>query len=144
MTQTVTGIKEMQTSLSALSKKYSEAIAKGAFAAAQSVRTDAIKSIQSQSSGETVTRYRADGTPYKHTVSKDGDAPNTDTGELVKSVQVEVKPDGIYVGSRLEYAGHLEFRLNRPWLIPALEKNRRLIRNLIGKNVDFITREFNR
>lgn len=143
MTQTVTGVKEMQASLATLSKKYSDAVAKGAFAAAQSVRADAIKSIQTQSSGETVTRYRADGMPYKHTASKEGDAPNTDTGDLVKSVLVEVKPDGIYVGSRLDYAGHLEFRLNRPWLIPSLEKNRLLIRDMIGKNIDAITRDFN-
>lgn len=144
MTQTVTGVKEMQANLAALGKKYSDAIAKAAFAAAQSVRSDAIKSIQTVSSGNTVTRYRADGTPYTHTASKEGDAPNTDTGDLVKSVQVEVKPDGVYVGSRLEYAGHLEFRLNRPWLIPALEKNRKLIRDTMGKNIDAITRSFNR
>lgn len=144
MTQTVTGIQEMQANLAALSNKYSDAIAKAAFVAAQSVRSDAIRSIQNVSSGETVTRYRADGTPYKHTASKEGDAPNTDTGDLVKSVQVEVKSDGVYVGSRLEYAGHLEFRLSRPWLLPALEKNRKLIRDTMGKNIDAITRSFNR
>lgn len=144
MTQTVTGVKEMQASLASLSKKYGDAIAKAAVVAAQSVRADAIKSIQSVSSGDTVTRYRADGTPYKHTASKEGDAPNTDTGELVKSIQVEVKPNGVFVGSRLDYAGYLERNLNRPWLIPALEKNRKLIRDTIGKSVDKITKDSNR
>lgn len=131
----VEGMEELKANMAKLSKEYGAAVAKAAVAGAELVRGEAIKSIQSTSSGQRVTRYRAGGGQYEHTASAPGDAPNTDTGRLASSVQVDVKPFGIFVGSTLQYAGHLEFGTSsmepRPWLNPALESQRRNIERLM-------------
>jgi len=131
----VQGIEEVQKNLASLAEEYGRAVAKAAVAGAELVRGEAIKSIQATSGGEQVTRYRKGGKPYAHTASAPGDAPNTDTGRLVSSILVDVKPFGIFVGSTLQYAGHLEFGTSimepRPWLNPALESQRRAVEQLM-------------
>lgn len=109
----------------------------GVLATAWQVRNDAAKSIQEKSNGETVQRSRQGGGTYEHTASKAGDAPNTDTGTLVRSIAVELGPfDSALVGSDVKYSSDLEFGTKkmdaRPWLKPALEKN---IKNL-DKNIE--------
>jgi len=140
------GIKETQKNLARLADKYNDEIVKAAMESANLIRNEAIKSIQDGSAGETVTRYTANGNAYEHTASEEGSAPNTDTGRLVSSVQVEVTPLGIFVGSTLEYAGHLEYGTKtmgaRPWLIPAVEKNKAAIERLMRKDIDKITRTY--
>lgn len=125
----VDGTDEVAKSLEALGRKYGDAVARAAVEAAHIVQGDAIKSIQDASAGNVVTRHQAgSGEPYQHTAAEEGSAPNTDTGALVKSINVEVRHDGVFVGSTLKYAGWLEFGTRqmgaRPWLNPALEKNR--------------------
>jgi HK97 gp10 family phage protein len=131
----IEGSKQLEQNLRKLSNKYGEKAAKGLVVAGNAVRADAIKSIQQQSAGKVVTRTTAAGNEYKHTVSKPGDAPNTDTGRLVQSVQVEVKDDSVYVGSQLEYAKHLELGTSnmdaRPWLYPALLRSKELIKKIL-------------
>src|SRR5690554_341120 len=135
----VQGIEEVQKNLASLAEEYGRDVAKAAVAGAELVRGEAIKSIQSVSAGERVTRYRnTDGKgngAYEHVASAPGDAPNTDTGRLVSSILVDVKPFGIFVGSTLQYAGHLEFGTSsmepRPWLNPALESQRRAVEQLM-------------
>ena len=135
----IEGEKELQGKLKKLAKKYGEAVVKGAIKGAQKVRSDAIMSIQEQSGGEQVTRSRLGGGPYDHTTSKPGDAPNTDTGRLVQSIQVEIQRNAVFVGSTLDYASWLEFGTKkmdaRPWLFPALEKNRKFIETAIGRQL---------
>ena len=88
------------------------------------VESDAKRSIQSRSGGKIVNRYRNGGASYSHQVSKAGDAPNTDTGKLVSSINTEVQASGVFVGTTIDYGKHLEFgttdMVERPWLIPAL------------------------
>lgn len=127
----VQGVESTAKNFKALSKRYSKNIADALVKGGHLVRGDAIQSIQDTSTGEEVVRYREGGTGYQHTVAKKGDAPNTDTGRLVSSIQVEVKPEGVYVGSGVDYAKHLEFG-SHPFLVPALEKNRKPIRKLIS------------
>ena len=135
----IKGMDKLEKNFARLSKKYGEEVAKATATGAQLVRTSAVKSIQSVSSGDTVTRYRNGGGSYSHTASKPGDSPNTDTGALAKSVQVDVRREGVYVGSSLKYAPVLEFGTSsmreRPWLNPALESNRRKIQALIANAV---------
>ena len=139
MVAEIKGMDKLEKNFARLSKKYGENVAKATVTGAQLVRTSAVKSIQSVSSGDTVTRYRNGGGSYSHTASKPGDAPNTDTGALAKSVQVDVRREGVYVGSSLKYAPMLEFGTSsmreRPWLNPALESNRRKIQALIANAV---------
>lgn len=143
----IQGADEVRRNLEKLADKYGMEAARGAFKAAKLIEGDAKKSIQAQSSGHVETRFRANGNSYEHTVSKPGDAPNTDTGDLVKSIQTEVTPKGIFVGSRLDYSAWLEFGTAtmdaRPWLFPAIEKNRAKIKDMIKKSVDKITQDYN-
>lgn len=88
------------------------------------IHSTAIKSIQQNSSGDRQTRYKP-----KRTVraSKPGDAPNTDTGRLVKSVDFNFENRGLVgeVGTNLKYGKHLEFGTKtmapRPWLSTAVK-----------------------
>jgi len=135
MSVKITGQAELERNLRKLGNKYGNNTAKGLIMAANIVRGDAIKSIQTVSNGRMVTRTTAAGNEYEHTTSKPGDAPNTDTGRLVQSIQVEVKKDGVYVGSGVEYAKKLEFGTSnmaaRPWLIPALMRSKDLIKKIL-------------
>lgn len=140
----VDGVEETARNMAALAKRYSRATAEGAVAGGHLVRSDAIKSIQEQSPGEMVTRTRTGGGTYVHTASAEGDAPNTDTGRLVQSVQVEVTKKTVDVGSTLDYASYLEFgtkrMVARPWLFPAFERNKAAITRLIKHGIDAVTR----
>lgn len=100
------------------------------------VKATAIKSISAEpSQGITRKVYNSkkDGGGVRaiHTASKAGDAPNTDTGNLVQSLKFR-KQKGIdvlhtfKVGSTLDYAAWLEFgtlhTAARPFLQPAMDK----------------------
>ena len=139
----VEGIEEVQRNLAKLAKRYSKATIDGAIAFGELVRTEAIKSIQDQSPGDTVERSRAGGGVYEHVAASAGEAPNTDTGRLVQSVQVDIQPSKVFVGSSLDYAGYLENGTRRmdarPWLFPALENNKVEGEKLIGQKVDKVT-----
>ena len=135
----VLGVQELLERFQELEKNVKKNKARALFQGAQMVRADAAKSIRTVSHGERVTRTRASGKKYKHTASKEGEAPNTDTGALVRSIAVEVLTDDVYVGSTVNYAPDLEFGTRytepRPWLNPALERNKKKIVDLIDKAV---------
>jgi HK97 gp10 family phage protein len=136
---TVTGVNDVINNLNKLRDEVGEEMADSLYAAGEVVRGSAIRSIQEVSAGSQVTRYRNGGNSYQHTASKPGDAPNTDSGDLVKSIAVEAKLDGVYVGSNLDYAAHLEFGTSnmapRPWLLPAKLKSHKKIVQLIAKGI---------
>jgi len=131
----VTGVEELNRNLARMADRYGKAVADSLVVSGEIVRGTAIKSIQSKSSGQMVTRYRSGGGSYEHLTSAPNSAPNTDTGRLVSSVVVEIQKEDVYVGSGLEYAPYLEFgtknMTQRPWLNPALEQNRRRVSQLI-------------
>lgn len=141
----VQGIEEVQRNLAKLADAYGKAVADALVASGNDVRNTAIRSIQQKSSGRTVTRSRAGGSTYQHVAAAAGNAPNTDTGRLVGSVQVDVTSDSVFVGSTLRYAGMLEFgtrnMLPRPWLNPALEANRRAILKRVQDAVNRTTQQ---
>ena len=119
-----------------------DAIFGGVILTANEIRTDAIKSIQNKSGGTQVSRSRQGGGTYTHTASAAGGAPNTDTGKLVASIAVEPNKSGVYalVGSNLDYGGFLEFGTSkmgaRPWLEPALRKNKDNLQRNINAAAD--------
>ncbi len=132
----VTGVNELQKNLAKMAETYGKSVSDALLTSGEMVRSTAVRSIQTQSSGKTVTRHRVGGGSYQHVVSAPNSAPNTDTGALARSVVVEVQKNDVFVGSGLEYAPHLEFgTINmtaRPFIHPALEQNRRRISNLIS------------
>lgn len=143
--------KEVEKELAALAKEYGEATVKAAVTSAHIIRSEAIKSIQDASMGKEVVRYTSSGEPYAHTAAKAGAAPNTDTGALVNSIQVEAQgtgfgnSKGVFVGTRLAYGAYLEYgtksMLARPWLWPALDRKRADMLKIFGKRIDKVTQE---
>lgn len=133
MSVSVTGDKELLRKINKLSVDLQQATREAVYGTAQSVRTYAIKSIQKQSMG---------GMVNGHVVSQPGDAPNTDTGRLVSSINVQpLKPaNEMYVGTTLEYGKYLEHGTmnmqERPWLQPALDAMVQRFRKELEKAID--------
>ena len=134
----VEGMEQLDRNMKKMAERYGKAVADALFVSGKVVEGDAKKSIQTQSAGSMVTRYRSGGGSYEHMVSAPDSAPNTDTGALVRSINTEVRSNDVYVMTGLEYAPAVEFGYQsrnlqpRPFLNPALEKNRRRISKLIS------------
>lgn len=123
---TLEGDKELAAALRRWGKFAEDEIAEAIDATALNVHGDAVKSIQrGTKSGRTYRKYEPN---REHQASAPGEAPSTDTGNLVNSIQVIDRIDVAYVGSDEDYAEFLEFGTRdmqeRPWLRPAVEKNR--------------------
>lgn len=75
-----------------------------------------------------------------HTASAPGEAPATDTGKLVGSIVADAKGLKAFVEARSEYAIHLEYGTRnmaaRPFLFPAVERNRDRIAQLLRAAVN--------
>ena len=130
----ITGYRELQLNLSNLLKYNDSEIDDAVRLTAIDVQNEAVDSIREQSQGRAYTR----GT-VTHIASKEGDAPNSDTGRLIGSIEV-VHNKGqkvARVGTGLDYGAILEIAKSRPWLVPALNKK---IDNF-GKNVIKATRK---
>lgn len=103
------------------------------------VHEKAVKSIQDNSGGKPDIRYN----PRRGVVvSKPGKPPNTDTGRLVQSIQVEFRNNGLegIVGTNLKYGVWLEFGTQdmpaRPWLKPAVQSQLKKINSRFSKAVE--------
>lgn len=153
MTNDVDGAAELKRALAAFSANVGAEVAKAVFKGGRLVQSAAIKSIQAQSQGEEVTRHHRGQAPYQHTASAPGDAPNTDTGELVRGIQVEIKENDVIVGveaSQDQKALALEFGNEdgtlkpRPFLFPALESSREKIDQLVQQAIAAQVSEANR
>ena len=105
------------------------------------LENEAKESIMRGGSGKTYEKYNPRRT---HTASKSGQPPATDTGFLVSQITMNVKSnaDGSIVGqiiSAAPYSKPLEFgTVNmdaRPFMQPALQKNKRKIKALFKKGI---------
>lgn len=101
------------------------------------VRNDAIRSIQTTTGGgKTYKKYNPKRT---HNASAAGEAPNTDTGFLASNIFVTYSVDKLtaFVTSRAKYSAALEYGTSqmkeRPFMVPALEQNKKKIKKLIDK-----------
>ena len=126
--------------------------------AAGQIEGDAIKSIQRgtktgalytyDSSGKT-TVIRANGKFVKavkntgrstsHRASAAGEAPSSDSGELVSKIRSVTSGLNAWIGTDLKYGMWLEFgtqrMAERPWLRPARAKNEKKFFNLAKKRM---------
>jgi HK97 gp10 family phage protein len=102
----------------------------------QLIRGEAIRSIQSgPKSGRTYEKYNPRRT---HKASAPGQAPASDTGNLVSQIMSVSDGKDTLVESRAEYSKFLEFgtskMLPRPFLFPASEKStKKIVQVLIQK-----------
>ena len=105
---------------------------------AQQIRGEAIKSIQTGAkSGIVYEKYNPRRT---HRASAPGQAPASDTGNLVSKIIVRQKDeDHVFVESNAHYSAFLEYgtskMLPRPFLFPAFEKSRKPIVEATFKKV---------
>ena len=74
----------------------------------------------------------------QHEVSKEGDAPNTDTGRLIGSLQIDHHKGKqvAFVGTDLDYGLILETERNRPWLEPAKEAEVKFFADNVANAMD--------
>ena len=102
----------------------------------QLIRGEAIRSIQTgPKSGRTYEKYNPRRT---HKASAPGQAPASDTGNLVSQIMSVADGKNTLVESRAEYSKFLEFgtskMLPRPFLFPASEKiTKKIVQVLIQK-----------
>jgi hypothetical protein len=144
----IEGVEEVLKGLSAIEKKMHNAVHGGVVATAVQVQRTAILDINKQSKGKTyefefkTNKKTGNIFPSKkrskpHIASKEGDAPNTDTGRLVGSVGISAIRNSLtaYVFSDVDYGAYLELINNRPWLRPALEANKKNLKKNIERQV---------
>jgi hypothetical protein len=83
--------------------------------------------------------YQKDSPNRLHQASAPGESPATDTGRLASSVEHRIQKLIAFVFTRVRYGKTLEHGTSkikpRPWLLPALEENRRWFQNKIREIV---------
>ena len=107
------------------------------------IRNRIIKNMRA--TPKTGNRYRkTKNKNIYHIASSPGHAPAVDTGDLLKSIKMDVRLSEVEVGSNLtgkkgKYPIFLEFGTKnmdaRPWLKPAFEDGKREFRSTIRKRV---------
>lgn len=116
---TISGEKELQAALKSFGVQIDKAVDEVVAATAFQVQKNAVQSIANQSPGKPKKRGNV-----THIQSKEGDAPNADTGRLMGSIEVDHDKGSktALVGTNLDYGAILETTHNRPWLAPAKDK----------------------
>jgi|TARA_R100000482_G_scaffold39441_1_gene13520 HK97 gp10 family phage protein len=128
---TVVGSLNVEANISKFTKESKQLLKQAVFKGVADVEKDAKISIQrGGKSGFVYQRYNPRRT---HQSSAPGEAPASDTGFLVNSIKRKMDGDGFggEIASRAFYSKFLEFgtvkMLPRPFMFPALEKNRKKI-----------------
>jgi len=96
----------------------------------QLIRGEAIKSIQS--GAKSGVMYQMYNPRRQHRASAPGEAPASDTGNLVSKIRVKQKSKNVTnVESNADYSAYLEYGTSkmqpRPFMLPAFEKSKKPI-----------------
>ena len=134
----VTNLKKVLSQLNRLGKDMEvpfQEIVKGG---GQLIRTEAIKSIQTGAKSGVI--YQMYNPRREHRASAPGQAPASDTGNLVSKITVKQKSlNVVHVESNAEYSSYLEYGTSkmeaRPFMFPAFEKSKKPILNAVFKRV---------
>ena len=134
----VKGIKEALSALKNLQNNLEEPFREVIQGGAQLIRGEAIKSIQSgPKSGRVYEKYNPRRT---HRASAPGQAPASDTGNLVSKITIRQDgKDKTNVESNADYSAFLEYGTSkmepRPFMLPAFEKSKKPIINAVFNRV---------
>jgi HK97 gp10 family phage protein len=137
----VKGHKELDKKYHARAIRLGEIFNKDLSAIGKLLKSDTIKEIKKINGNERETRYNPTRTV---TVSKPGRSPNHDRGRLVRGIRAFIKRSGkgkynLNFQSKAPYALDLEFGTRnmaaRPYMRPALKRNRKRIKSIISKGV---------
>jgi HK97 gp10 family phage protein len=131
----LTGEADLIKELKRLNLMTDRAVTQAVQIAAQAIRGNAQKSIQSgPKTGRVYEKYKPSRT---HQASAPGQAPATDTGILWNSIVANISGKTAEVIANAEYAAPLEFGTSRiqprPFMIPAMEKERPAFNRRLSK-----------
>ena len=142
----VSNLKKVLSQLENLDKQLEpdfQEIVKGG---AQLIRGEAIKSIQT--GAKSGVMYQMYNPRREHRASAPGQAPASDTGNLVSKIIVRQKSQDVTsVESNANYSAYLEYGTSkmeaRPFMLPAFEKSKKPIldatfRRVVGKIEEII------
>ena len=134
----VTNLKKAMSQLKTLQKDLEPDFQEVVKGGGQLIRGEAIKSIQSGAkSGIVYEKYNPRRT---HRASAPGQAPASDTGNLVSKITIRQDgKDKTNVESNADYSAFLEYGTSkmepRPFMFPAFEKSRKPIEQAVFKRV---------
>ena len=134
----VKNLKKAMAQLQNLSKDIEPDFQEVVKGGAQVIRGEAIKSIQTGAkSGIVYEKYNPRRT---HRASAPGQAPASDTGNLVSKIMVQQKDKNhVEVQSNADYSAFLEYGTSkmepRPFMLPAFEKSKKPIINAVFNRV---------
>ena len=134
----VKGLKQALSALRRLEKNMEQPFREVVMGGAQLIRGEAIKSIQTGAkSGRIYEKYNPRRT---HRASAPGQAPASDTGNLVRNIAVKMESrDQVAVVSSAPYSQYLEFgtskMLPRPFLFLATQRSKKKIAMAIFNRV---------
>jgi len=138
----ITGAREILKRLQRVTNDIDDIEKESVYLTANLIKNTAVKSIQAVSMGTFVQRQKQGGKgTYTHIASKPDSAPNTDTGNLVKSISVQpLQPRKIMtVGVNAKYAEALEFGTRkmdaRPFMQPSIEDNKDALEKLLANKL---------
>ena len=111
----------------------------------QLIRGEAIKSIQT--GAKSGVMYQKYNPRREHRASAPGQAPASDTGNLVSKITVKQKSlNVVHVESNADYSSFLEYGTSkmeaRPFMFPAFEKSKKPILNAVFNRVKKKIEEF--
>ena len=134
----VTNLKKALSQLDRLSKDMEVPFQEVVKGGGQQIRNEAIKSIQTGSKSGIV--YEKYNPRRSHRASAPGEAPASDTGNLVSKITVKQKSkDIVNVESNANYSAYLEYGTSRmqprPFMLPACEKSKKPIINAVFNRV---------
>jgi HK97 gp10 family phage protein len=131
----ITGVDTVKKHFEKVAKEEVKALKKALLLSANLIKNDAVKSIREVSHSDKKVKC---GKKW-HTISKPGDAPNLDSGRLSGSIDIKIHDTSAEVRANVNYAAALEKGTKkmgaRPFLDPALEKNRKKINDIFGKEI---------
>ena len=130
ITFTVKNLKKVLKQLNRLQKDMEVPFQEVVKGGGQLIRGEAIKSIQS--GGKSGVMYQKYNPRREHRASAPGQAPASDTGNLVNKIIVKQKSsDVVHVESNANYSAFLEYGTSktqpRPFMLPAFEKSKKPI-----------------
>jgi len=121
----ITNLNETLKQLENLSTAMEKPLEEVLFGGGQLIRSEAIKSIQTGAKSGIV--YQKYNPRRQHRASAPGQAPASDTGNLVSKIIVKKQAGEIKVQSNADYSKYLEYGTSkmaaRPFMFPASEKS---------------------
>jgi HK97 gp10 family phage protein len=138
----VIGRETLKKRLAALQDEVTGSVKQAVLDGGNLIRDDIVESMRAPKSGRV---YEVPGTTTPYTASAPGDAPAVATERLIRGIEAMPERDdlavtvGVHELTNVEYAEHLEFGTRsmaaRPWLFPALERNRARLKRRIDEAV---------